>query len=54
MKPKSIITLFGTDEEKEAMQEIRNAIAGKRDLSWTDFILEHFGVRKTPKSDTQQ
>jgi Na+/H+-dicarboxylate symporter len=43
---KTIISVFGTESEKAAMRKIKNASAGDRQLSWSDFILEHFGVRK--------
>jgi hypothetical protein len=43
---KTIISVFGTESEKAAMRKIKNATAGDRQLSWSDFILEHFGVRK--------
>ena len=44
--PKQIIAVFGSESEKAAMQKIKNEAAGDRSLSWSDFILEHFGIRE--------
>jgi hypothetical protein len=43
---KTIISVFGTNSEKAAMLKIKNASADDRSLSWSDFILEHFSIRK--------
>ena len=51
MDTKTIISVFGTDDEKAKMQAIKNSTAGNRKLSWSDFILEHFDVREASKSD---
>ena len=51
MGTKAIIAVFGTEVEKAALQQIKNAAAGDRNLSWSDFILEHFGIRKDEKVD---
>ena len=45
-KTKPIATVFGTESEKAALQKVKNASAGERNLSMSDFILEHFGIRK--------
>jgi hypothetical protein len=47
MDVKTIISIFGTENEKAAMQKIKNQTAGSRKLSWSDFFLEHFGIRKS-------
>ena len=46
---KSIITIFGTDEEKQAMWNLKNKEAGGFKLSFSDFVLRKFGVRKEKK-----
>jgi hypothetical protein len=46
METKAIIAVFGTEAEKAALQKLKNEAAKDRNLSWSDFILEHFGIRK--------
>jgi hypothetical protein len=43
---KSIITIIGTDAEQEAMHKLKSEAAGGLPLSFGDFILRKFGVRK--------
>jgi len=50
---KSIITVFGTAEEKQAMWALKNAQAGGNKLSFSDFVLQKFGIRK-PKSEAEK
>jgi hypothetical protein len=45
-KTKPIATVFGYESEKSALNKIKNEAAGGRVLSMSDFILEHFGIRK--------
>jgi len=40
------ISVICTEREQSALWELKNAAAGERNLSWSDFILEHFGIRK--------
>jgi len=47
---RSIITVFGTEQEKSEMRALKNRAAGNRNLSWSAFILELCGVRKAPES----
>jgi hypothetical protein len=43
---KSIITIIGTDAEKKAMHKLKSKAADGEVLSFGDWILRHFGVRK--------
>jgi hypothetical protein len=45
-KHRSIISIFGTDEERRAMWQLRKEAEKNSSLSWSDFILQHFGIRK--------
>jgi hypothetical protein len=44
-KHKSIIAIFGTEKERQAMWQLRKAAEKDSSLSWSDFILQHFGIR---------
>ena len=39
-------SIICNSREQQAMQALKNAAAGERNLSWSDFILEQFGIRK--------
>ena len=52
---KSIITIFGTAEEKQAMWRLKNEKAGGDKLSFSDFILQRFSIREEkPTAGVQQ
>jgi len=44
IKPR--ISIICTSQEQSELQALKNTAAGTRNLSWSDFILEHFGIRK--------
>lgn len=46
----AIIAIKGTDEERQAMWQLRKAAEKDSSLSWSDFILQHFGIRKVEDS----
>ena len=45
-------SIICTEKEQQAMQALKNAAAGSRNLSWSDYILETLGIRKAPKDDS--
>ena len=49
MDTKSIITIFGTEKEKHEMWKLKNEKAGGSKLSFSDFILREFNIRKAPE-----
>lgn len=46
--PKQIGGIFGTQRERTALYAAKHKYCGGRSLSMSDFILEHFGIRKAP------
>ena len=53
-KQKSIITIFGTDEEKQAMWRLRDKQADGSKLSISEFILQEFGIRKPAPDEASE
>ena len=53
-KNKSIITIFGTEKEKQAIWRLRGKKADGSKLSFSEFILQELGIRKPKSTDVTE